>query len=591
MTFDRLSTPLAAALLVAVALLVLLLYWLRPPAPAVSVASTLTWRRLAERSRRTRRWRRLLSLLLSLLAAAAMAAALAGLRMATAGAGGPPLVVVIDTSATMAAATAGGATRLERAIAAARAEIARSAGPIALYDTTGQLAGAGLTVADAIEELGALEVHPARASLLPAAALDIRAEGREPRRLLFSDGVAPPPAPPAFEQRSVFEPAINVGIIAFEAARSGSLVQAFVEVLNGSLEPVVAELLLDTMAGEVLVRRPLRLAPAESWSGVIDLAPLSAVIATSPVLRAQVSAPDDALALDDRAFAPVPLGAPLRVAIAGPEGTAVRRVLGLLPGIDVRAWDDAEIAALGPDRADVVVLEERAPERAPRLPALLIAPPPRSWLPTAEAQLGPSAWSTAESGHDLDGLRVESIARYPTADADPRDLARPASGALRTQEGALPLLVRRAGEVAATRPPWVLLPFAVEGSSLPDRETFPGLLSTLLLELAGLAEDPVVEPGVLEVPAGITADAAFELDARRFAEIEQPALLDSTAVAPLGPEASALNRTDWSPARFGSGAALAPAAASTFSWRHLLLALALAVAGLELWTRSRGITE
>ncbi|HVS65582.1 MAG TPA: BatA domain-containing protein [Thermoanaerobaculia bacterium] len=602
MIFERLSSPLAVALLAGIALVVIALYWLRPPAPAVTVASTLTWRRLAERSKRTRRWRRLLSLLLSLAAAAAMASALAGLRIAPRGAGGPPLVVVVDTSATMAAATVGGPTRLERAIALARAEIARSSGPIDLYDTTGQLIHAGLTVAHALRLIGDLSVHPARASLFPAVALGARAAAREPKRLLFSDGVSALEAPAGFERRSVFEPALNVGVVAFEAARSGSLVQAFVEVLNGSLEPVVAELLLDTVAGEVLVRRPLQLAPAERWSGVIDLAPLADVIASSPVLRARVTTPGDALALDDRAFAPVPLGRPLRVAIAGAEATAVRRVLGLVAGVSLHAYALDEIETLGPDRADVVVLEEDAPERAPSVPALLIAPPSRRWLPEPEARLGPSAWSAPAAGTALEGLRVESIDRYPMADADPAFLASPTSEDFVEAQLPLPLLLRR-GDAGSSGPRWVIVPFAIEGSNLPEREAFPGMLATVLLELAGAESNPVVEPGIQEVSHSRGTEAGrFAIDSRRFAEVEQPTLFDAgdggaRAVAPLGPAASAVNHSEWPPVRFEGRETLALASSaglfgiSRVSWRHLLLGIALAVAGLELWTRSRGITE
>jgi hypothetical protein len=483
----------------------------------------------------------------------------------------------------MSAATRGGPTRLERAVAEARREIARSSGPIDLYDTTGQIVRAGLTVAHALRLLGDLEVHPARTSRFPVAALGSPAAGRAPRRLLFSDGVSPLDLPPGFERRSVFEPAINVGVIAFEAARSGNLVEAFVEVLNGSLEPVVAELLLDTASGEVLVRRPLQLAPAERWSGVIDLAPLAAVIAASPVLRARVSTAGDALASDDVAFAPVPLGTPLRVAVAGPEGTAVRRVLALLEGFSVRAVDLDESATLGSDAADVVVLEEGAPQQAPRLPALLIHPPPAPWLPDPAGEIGPSAWSAADAPV-LHHLRVESVGRYSPTGTEARFLAAPASDGA-SAEAPLPLLLRAADGS------WMLLPFAVEGSNLPEREGFPALLEALLLELGGVDSARVVEAGVLEVD---DASATFEVASRGYAEIEQPTLLGANgarAVAPLGPVVSALNHTDWQAASFAAPDAVAIAVGAGVPWRHLLLAVALAVAAIELWTRSRGITE
>jgi hypothetical protein len=609
MTFERFPPGLAVALLLGVAAIVALLYWLRPPARAVVVASTLPWLRLAERSKRTRRWRRLLSLLLSLAAASAVALALAGLRISTPGMDQPPLVLVIDTSATMATRDAGGGTRLDRAIAEARGAIARSIGPIDLYDTTGQLAHAGLPIGAALDLLAGLRVHAARPAVFPAAAAAPRDDDGPLRRLYVSDGVAPAEAPAAFERVSVWRPAVNVGLVAFEAARSGDRIEAFVEVLNGSTDPVVADLLLDTVGGETLVRRPLRLAPAERWAGVIDLAPVGQQIAAAPVLHARVRAEGDALSLDDEAWAPVPLGTPLRVAVAGPEGTAVRRLLALLPGIEVReaSLDQLDELDARDTGSDVVVLEEVAPDRPPASPALLVAPPHRDWLPAPAAELGPSSWTAQDSpaaislaiAAALVDLRVEAITRYATEDPE---LARivGVAGAGAPEAGSLPLLLWRPGD--DRQAPWGLLPFSIEASSLVHHEGFPEMLLALLLDLAGAAGPTLRDPGVLEVPAGALAEradlagTAFDLGARRFAEIESPTLLTGAgphawqAVAPPGPAVTAVNRTDWPAASRSAGGAAAPLRGGP-SGRSLLLAAALVLVSIELWTRARGITE
>ncbi|HVS15071.1 MAG TPA: BatA domain-containing protein [Thermoanaerobaculia bacterium] len=614
MIFERLSPGVAVALLVGVAAIVALLYWLRPPARAVRVASVLPWLRLAERSKRSRRWRRLLSLVISLAAASAMALALGGLRVVSPGADAPPLVLLIDTSATMATATDAGGTRLERALAEARGEIARSRGPVDLYDTTGQLAHAGLPIAAALDLLARLRVHPARPAVFPAAAA-APDDARPRRRLYLSDGVASLSVPQSFERISVWRPAVNVGIVAFEAARSGDRLEAFVEVLNGSPGTVQTEILLATVDGATLVRRTLELASLERWSGILDLAPLGAQLATAPVLHALLRTPGDALALDDEAWAPVPLGAPLRVAVAGPPATATRRLLGLLPGVEVRAVEPEQLETLGTE-IDVVVLEEVAPERAPAHPTLLVAPPDRDWLPAREAELGPSAWtagrpseSTARAASPaaseaivaaLVDLRVESIVRYAAApDAARIDGAAWPGG---PETATLPLLLSGPGGGDGAQP-WVLLPFSIEASNLTHHEGFPEMLLALLLDLVGVGGTSLREPGVLEVPAGAlgrrdqVAATEFHLGSRHFAEIETPALLAGPgprswqAVAPPGPAATAVNRTDWPAAPATSPGTVAVLGGNAPSWRSVLLAAALALVSLELWTRTRGITE
>ena len=155
----------AAPLLIALGVLltagvIFLLYWVRPEPQPVVVPSNLIWRRvLDERRRREDFLRWLISLLIALVAALAVVLAVArplpgtGLRSGR-------VVIVMDTSPSMAAAVADGETRWDRAYGQARRILAagNETSEFLLLDTAGQRGGRSFTdrraAFEALDSLG-----------------------------------------------------------------------------------------------------------------------------------------------------------------------------------------------------------------------------------------------------------------------------------------------------------------------------------------------------------------------------------------------------------------------------------------------------
>jgi hypothetical protein len=147
------------------------------------------------------------------------------------------VAVVLDNSATLATLTADGRTRWEHAIERAR-QVVRAGGAGSRYmvaDTRRMIASPHFEEPDAaIATLDSVWVLPGGHAVFP----DVLASGDSAVRVvLVTDGVAPLSIPMEAETLSVFEPADNVGITAFDLrAVPGARrrYQAFVKVLNAS---------------------------------------------------------------------------------------------------------------------------------------------------------------------------------------------------------------------------------------------------------------------------------------------------------------------------------------------------------------------
>ena len=165
MSVGDLSAGAAWLLLAGVAAAVLLLYLLKPSPRRLSVASALIWRRVLEqRKRRPERLRWWLSLLLALAIALSVAAALTRPEVVALSGTASDVVLVIDTSPTMATLQSDGRSRLAAAVERARQIIAgRGAGSRYLVADTMQQAGAGAFEAPAAALARLRALHPASA--------------------------------------------------------------------------------------------------------------------------------------------------------------------------------------------------------------------------------------------------------------------------------------------------------------------------------------------------------------------------------------------------------------------------------------------
>ncbi len=340
MTFGAMAAWQAWVLVAGAAGLAVWLFRLKVRPRRVLVPSLLLWRRVLSDSRELTFWeriRRAVSLVVTAAIAVALALALARPARAIGGteASRGPLMIVIDSSWSLLARTRGGETRWARAIAEARrlASAATGEGGAAAWP---QLAGRDV-------------VH------------------------FITDGSIARPLDRGVIVHSVFEPAANVGITAFDIRPSlggAAAGEAYLEVANfGPAQAVhvtlrrgAASLLdrqFDLVAGEIL-RQVVRLDRGGD-----------------PVVRAHIEAPGDALAVDDEAFAWFDRARPLRVTVVSDRPAWLARLFAGNPDVTATV---AAPAAYRPGQEDAVIFDRWMPPDPPRRPALYFAPPAQGWL-------------------------------------------------------------------------------------------------------------------------------------------------------------------------------------------------------------------
>lgn len=419
----------AAALLGLAAVVVWVLYRVRPEPQPVTVPSNFIWRRvLDERRRREDFWRWLVSLVAALLAALSVALALA--RPSFGDREVRRLALVLDNSPAMAALGADGASRWERAVAEAERRIASAGanGEFLVLDTAGRRGGrsfldpraARAALASLSPVFGAEHRFPEVSDLLAA---ESPAEGAEV--VFFGDGVAVSEAPPGVERVSVFEPAVNAGITAFDVRplpRDPGRFEAYVEVALHGESPAgdsgaeVVALQLDGAGGATL-RRVLRVRPGAPGGETV---PLTGFVA-GPVRAAIAVSGGDAFPADDVAHSYVPSRNRLRVLLAADENPYWEAALRLDPRVTLESILPGELAARGAEGVDVIVLDGPPPEAAPAAPLLFAGAGEADWLPPRLAIAGAAAAAPpAETG--------ESDA--PAPDAEPERAAEGAAAVL-----------------------------------------------------------------------------------------------------------------------------------------------------------------
>ena len=444
MTFGMAPLLVAAGLLVTAAL-VWLLYRVRPEPQPVRVPSNLIWRRvLDERRRREDFWRWLISLLIALLTALSVALALS--RPSVGDGQVRRLALVLDTSPAMAAVGADGESRWERAAAEARRrlEAAGETGEFLILDTAGQRGGRSFIprrqALAALDELGpvfgAEHRFPDLADLLPAPG-----EAGDPRGVevaFLGDGVAVPEVPSGVERVSVFEPAANAGITAFDVRPlpgDPGRFEAYVEVVRhpGATEAPaddaaagVVALQIDG-AGGASLRRVLRVEPGAPTGETV---PLTGFVA-GPVRAVIAASGGDGFAADDVAHAYVPSRNRLRVLLAAADNPYWEAALRLDPRVTLRAVPPEGLAEAGFDEVDLIVLDGPPPETLPRAPLLFAGAGEADWLPPrvgaageeGEGNATPSAAASGAGDGDegaADGAAAEGAdeAADPTAEDD-----------------------------------------------------------------------------------------------------------------------------------------------------------------------------
>ena len=514
----------ALGLLAAVVAAVAALYLLKPSPRRWRVPSALIWHRvLRGRSRAPDRLRWWVSLLLALAVALMLALGFTRPGWNAFGGGAERVVLVLDNASTLATLTADGSTRWEHAIERAR-QVVRAAGAGSRYmvaDTQRMIASPRFEASDAaLATLDRLRVVPGGRPAFPDV---LWAGGAGARVVLLTDGVADLLAPAGAEILSVFQPADNVGITAFElrAVPGGRRrYQALVTVLNASPGAKRVELRVAGPGGPSIIR-VLDIPGGAAASEIFDASAFD-----GGPLRASINAQYDALAADDVAYAYLPSNRTIRVGLVTAGDAQLERSLRVLRGVQVAMVPSQQVGTRGD--VDAWVFDGYAPDRAPAAPVLMFRPRAARWLPALEGDVGASAVSTWAFHPVTDGVSLRDVlvdrALSLRVPADAQVLASAADGQ--------PLIL-----ASASSPRWVEIAFALRDSNLPLQPAFPVLLSNALDWMTGEGLALQSAPGLIRVPV---ADADVrDLRGRRVAtrkipgatliEAEEPGIYTATA--------------------------------------------------------------
>ena len=465
------------------------LFRLKIRPPRVSVPSLLLWRRVFDQARELTWWERVRRAV-SLAATVALAILLAlavtrpGPRLAAASQG--RTLIVLDSSWSMLA-EAGGGTRWNRAVRQARALAASSGGQEVALATTADGLVEGPTTDLALIETAIDRLAPSGGE----GAAWPRVVGTEAVHF-FTDGGVQTAVADGVILHSVYEPAPNVAITAFaaRAATSGvSSAQAYLEIVNYADTP--QDVRVSLARGSVtLVDQPV---PIGAGEVVRQFVPLQSP--GSARLLARVSAPKNALAIDDEAVAWMAGSEVLDVTVVtdaagvGPLAELLQRD----PGVKVTFVTTANYR---PGREDVTIFDRTAPAAAPTRPALVIAPPASEWFGPPASEEKAARW-VAESAHPVlagvDPLTVE-VRRAHAYSA-------PGLTSIASSERGVPLVsvIDEQGRRA------VVLGFAIGDSNLALAPAFPVLVGNALEWLAQPSYGMLRRPGPVELPRSTSA--------------------------------------------------------------------------------------
>ena len=482
----------------ATAIAVVVLYWLKPPPRRMVVPSKLLWDRLLKEKRRSTLLDRLrwwISLMIALAIGLSVAAAMGRPELSGDGGDLPRITIVVDNSATMAARSRDGFTRWEHAVALARGLMEQGSvdGEFLILDTSGQAPSTDPTDRrSALNVLGAFRVSLGASSQFPG---PLEMEGPV---YFVTDGVSVPDAPEGVEVVSVYDPADNVGITAFEvgAVPSAPLeYQAFLEVTNASLGPKEVSVRL-TGAGEGGLRETIVLQAGETSGRTIDLSTFE-----RGAVRATITTDGDAFAADDVAFSFLPVRRRTRITLVSPGGVFLQSALAEEPRLNVSTVRPQDFDAAAP--ADLYVFDRWAPETRPPGPALLFLPPNVPWLaPTTAVLTSPvvSGWDRTHPLMRFVSLKDLRIDRAVRLGADPGAAEDGGAGDPTVGAGVIigsldvPLMT-------ATEAPQrvVRAAFALEDSNFPLQPAFPIFLSNVLSWMMDEQGAVPRDPGRVEV--------------------------------------------------------------------------------------------
>jgi hypothetical protein len=461
MTFLALSPLQTAILTLGTVAAVLSLYFLKVRRRHVLVSSAILWRRvLAEQSARSiwQRLRLIFSIAVALTISLLIALSIARPRIDWLTGKPQRIVIVLDTSPTMNTRTADGRTRWLHAIDEAHALLGL-AGP---YDEFRIAETSGDTAFGFTSDLA--EARAMVAQLAPGDAeprfpvLD----GNESNVYFISDGVALRGVPRGIEPVSVFEPASNAGITAFDIRPLPSdplAYEAYLEVDNSGEQKMIGV----TISGgdEDRITRTVSVGAAEKYRETFDLSGFH-----GGAVRASILSKDDALASDDQAVAYLPARRKIRTLLVTPGNFRLSTLLKYDRNVELSTTTPASYRE-APD-IDVYVFDRFTPTTQPSKPALLLGNP----LTGAGVLHQPRITSWLQNHPVMRHVGLQDVSIPNVVKVDPQQLT------IIAASNDTPLIL------ASENPRRVMLTFDLSSSDFPVQAGFPVFIHNALAWLS-----------------------------------------------------------------------------------------------------------
>jgi hypothetical protein len=590
MRFLALTGFQAALLALVTAGAIVALYFLKLRHRRIVVASSLLWRRVLDERQVQSLWeklRRLISIAIAVLIGLLIAMAMGRPEIHLLTGGGERTLLVLDTSPTMLARTLDGETRWKHAVTAA-IRMVNSSAPSSQFrvaDTSGRVDTAPTSdrreIREAIERMKPM----AGAARFP----DIDAETAHLR--FITDGVVPLGLPRGVIRESVFEPAENVGITAFEirATPSSALAyEAYIEVHNYGKASKQTNLTISGTGGQ-RIDRVLNLQAGGEFGEPFDLSKFE-----GGGIRATIQSDGDAFPLDDVAFSYLPVERKTKTLLVTDGSPYLEALLRLDSLVDLVVIKPRQYES--DPSFDAYIFEGFAPLNPPPRPTLFIGDTPNtSWLPKSSGTIASPRFASWSEDHpimryvSLHDVLVEKASRIEPG----------GHNVLAEAEDHSPLIL---ATEPSQRPKWILMAFSLRNSDFPVHSGFPLFIDNAL---AWLSREPLAlrrQPGLVAVPLmpaeirslnGTRVESHARGNTTTF-EAAEPGLYIATredtrqyvAVNLASSQYSNVNRTS---SQKDAPAALSAGWLQQELWFYMLVIAALLL-GLEWFTYHRGIT-
>jgi uncharacterized membrane protein len=500
------------------------LYLLSRSRRRLTVATLRFWQNAAQavQQKRRRRVDQPWSLLLQLLAILCLLLAIAQPRWGPRLFGGRDHVLLLDTSAWMAAPSRAGDLSIEaRRVALAWLRTLPSADRVMLIRAGSQAVPATRFLSSRTELEAAI-----RASVPGTGPLDLeqalslarqsqRLEGGESGEIAYAGAarLASDPSslqlPPNFRYLPVSAPPPNAGFVSASLQRvpgEASHWQATFALRNYTALPRTVQVAV-ALGGSPAGARRIVLAPLAESSVTFDFRTTAA-----GWIEARMS-PSDALPADDSVTLEVPSAQPLRIAVYSAAPGLLRAIFSSDPRLDPQYLAPA---AYRPDAdAGVIVIDGFAPPQPPQRPSLWIAPP-ASASPIPARMVSREMVLTHWHNETPLGAGLRS-----------RDLKLAGSLVFHLPAGATPVADTPEGPVAAALlqrgplPPLAVLGFHPLRTALRSEVAAPLLFANLLEALAPAA---LVERGTLAAaPGALQMDLPAGVDLARLQVVDENA--------------------------------------------------------------------